>query len=248
MSFFDMFKSKRGSKKQENAAPKGEQRYEGERVNGVPHGKGTMYYASGNVYTGEFRNGQRNGQGEFTFTATGERYVGEFVNDEYCGKGKFYYHAGGVYEGQFMNSERSGMGVFYYKDGSRYEGSWVADKRTGYGKMFYADGRTYRGMFFNGDLTDGFMTMKNENGEWEDTRYGTQVDFTAVPIVFLVSYPEENKVQVIKEVRELTGWGLAHAKDVVENVPQLIKTRATPEDIDEIMARLDPLGAVIKLK
>ncbi|MBQ8194702.1 MAG: ribosomal protein L7/L12 [Oscillospiraceae bacterium] len=248
MSFFSIFRSKRGAKNQDSTTANTVQKYEGEQLNGQPHGMGTMVYPSGNTYTGEWKNGVRNGNGEYVFASTGEKYVGEFADGEYCGKGKYYYQAGAVYEGQFMNSERCGMGIITYKDGSRYEGSWVADKRTGYGKMFYTDGRVYRGMFLNGDMTDGFMTMKNENGEWEDTRYGTQVDFTAVPLLFLVSYPEENKIQVIKEVRELTGWGLAHAKDVVENVPQLIKTRATPEDIDETMARLDPLGAVIKMK
>ena len=148
----------------------------------------------------------------------------------------------------FRSKRKAKVNNAAVSDEVRYEGSLIGDVRTGYGKLFYSDGRVYRGMFLNNELTDGFMTMKNENGALVDVRYGTQVDLNAVPVVILETYPEGNKMQMIKEVRELTGWGLAHARDVVENVPQLIKTRATESDIESIRSRLEPLGAVIKIK
>ncbi len=148
----------------------------------------------------------------------------------------------------FRSKRRAKSNNAVVSEEARYEGSLIGDVRTGYGKLFYSDGRVYRGMFLNNELIDGFMTTKNQNGELVDVRYGTQVDLTAVPVVFLESYPAEHKMQVIKEVRELTGWGLAHARDVVENVPQLIRIRATTSDIELIRSRLEPLGAVIKIK
>ena len=148
----------------------------------------------------------------------------------------------------FRSKRKAKVNNAAVSDEVRYEGTLIGDVRTGYGKLFYSDGRAYRGMFLNNELIDGFMTMKNENGALVDVRYGTQVDLNAVPVVILEAYPEGNKMQMIKEVRELTGWGLAHAKDVVENVPQLIKIRATESDIEIIRSRLEPLGAVIKIK
>ncbi len=42
---------------------------------------GTMTWADGDKYVGEFKNGKRNGQGTYTF-ADGDKYVGEFKDDK----------------------------------------------------------------------------------------------------------------------------------------------------------------------
>ncbi len=202
---------------------------------------------NGDTYNGEWQNGVAQGIGEYTF-ATGERYVGEFVNGIISGQGRFYYNNGCVYDGHFAKGKRDGSGTMTYPNGDRYEGSWIADRQTGYGKMYYADGRVYRGQFCNDKMTDGFMTVKNENGVWQEIRYGTEVDYSAEPVAVLVSCPYEKKILAIKEVREITSCGLAHAKDIVEHLPQLLKTRVTPEDVEDIRARLEPLGAVVEVR
>lgn len=247
MSFFDKI-SKLFGKKEGSSAAEGTDHYEGSLVNGVREGRGKMVYASGNIYCGEWHNGMRHGIGEFIFTATGERYVGEFQNDVFSGQGKLYLSGGMVYDGRFAKGKRDGGGTLLYPNGDRYEGSWLADKICGYGKYYYADGRAYRGMFFDNKMTDGFLTTRNDKGEWVEVRFGDYVNEPKGTQVYLESYPYAHKIMVIKEVREVTGYGLAMAKDIAEsaeNVPQLLKNGASPEDIDDIKRRFEPLGAVI---
>jgi hypothetical protein len=57
--------------------------YEGEFVEGERHGQGTYVYATGNTYRGSFKFGQCHGTGTFTYVTNGETYEGEFGNGEY---------------------------------------------------------------------------------------------------------------------------------------------------------------------
>ena len=50
--------------------------------------QGTVAYASGNKYVGEFKDGKRHGKGAYTFT-NGNKYVGEFKDDYFSGQGTF---------------------------------------------------------------------------------------------------------------------------------------------------------------
>lgn len=247
MSVFDKIGAFFG-KKEVPSDNKGKDHYEGDLVNGVREGRGKMVFASGNTYNGQWKNGMMHGLGEFVFTETGERYVGDFANGTYHGQGKLYSANGFVYDGGFARGKREGGGTLLNPNGDRYEGSWLADKICGYGKYFYADGRVYRGMFFDNNMTDGFLTTKNDNGEWVEVRFGTEVNEQKGTLIYLDSYPYENKIKIIKEVREVTGHGLAMAKDIAENVPQLLKNDASLQDIDDIMKRFDPLDAVIRIK
>ncbi len=208
----------------------------------------TVTLPNGDTYNGAWQGNLMHGMGEYNFSSTGEKYIGEFAKGKFSGQGRFYYRNGYVYDGCFSNGKRDGNGTMTYPNGDRYEGNWIADKRIGYGKMYYADGRVFRGNFLGDDMTDGFMTMKNENGTWQEVRYGTEVDYTAAPVVMLVSYPADRKMQIIKEIREYTECGLAHAKDISENTPQPLKFRASPEDIQNAIDRFEPLGAVIQIK
>jgi len=53
------------------------------------NGNGTMHYASGGRYQGEFVNGLQHGQGTF-FYANGDRYVGPWANGKQEGMGTYY--------------------------------------------------------------------------------------------------------------------------------------------------------------
>ena len=57
-----------------------------------------------------------------------------------------------------------------------------------------------------------------------------------------------NKINVIKEVRSLTGLGLKEAKDLVESAPKPVKEGATKEEADKIKAQLEKAGAKVELK
>ncbi len=58
----------------------------------------------------------------------------------------------------------------------------------------------------------------------------------------------ENKVKVIKVVRELTGLGLKEAKDLVDTAPKMVKEGATKEEANDIKAKLEAEGAKVTLK
>lgn len=70
-----------------------------------------------------------------------------------------------------------------------------------------------------------------------------QTDFT----VTLVD-AGATKIQVLKEVRAITGLGLKEAKDLVDNTPKTIKEGAKKEEAEEIKKKLEELGAKVELK
>ena len=58
----------------------------------------------------------------------------------------------------------------------------------------------------------------------------------------------DKKIEVIKEVRAITGLGLKEAKDLVEGAPKPVKEGATKDDADKIKAQLEKAGAKVELK
>ena len=91
-------------------------RYIGQVLNGVPEGKGVIYWNNG------------------------DRYEGDWKNDNKEGKGIYYSNNGDRYEGDFKNGNKEGKGIYYYNNGNRYEGEWKNDNREGNGIMYYNDG------------------------------------------------------------------------------------------------------------
>ena len=65
--------------------------------------------------------------------------------------------------------------------------------------------------------------------------------------VVMTSFGAE-KIKVIKEVRGITGLGLAEAKAMVEGIPAKIKEGASKEEAEEIKAKLEAVGAKVELK
>ena len=57
----------------------------------------------------------------------------------------------------------------------------------------------------------------------------------------------EKKIQVIKVVREITGLGLKHAKDLVDGAPKNVKEGVSKADAEEIKAKLEEAGAAVEL-
>ena len=56
-----------------------------------------------------------------------------------------------------------------------------------------------------------------------------------------------NKINVIKEVRAITGLGLKEAKDLVEKAPSVIKPEASKEEADKIKAQIEAAGGKVKI-
>jgi large subunit ribosomal protein L7/L12 len=58
----------------------------------------------------------------------------------------------------------------------------------------------------------------------------------------------EKKIEVIKEVRAITGLGLKEAKDLVEGAPKTVKEAVAKKDAEEMKKKLEAVGASVELK
>jgi large subunit ribosomal protein L7/L12 len=58
----------------------------------------------------------------------------------------------------------------------------------------------------------------------------------------------DKKINVIKEVRAITGLGLKEAKDMVEAAPKAVKEGASKDEAEEIKKKLEEAGATVELK
>jgi large subunit ribosomal protein L7/L12 len=58
----------------------------------------------------------------------------------------------------------------------------------------------------------------------------------------------DKKIEVIKEVRAITGLGLKEAKDLVEGAPKPVKEGVNKDEADKIKAQLEKAGAKVELK
>ncbi len=70
-----------------------------------------------------------------------------------------------------------------------------------------------------------------------------QTEFTVV-----LAGVGEKKIQVIKEVRAITGLGLKEAKDLVDGAPKPVKEGASKTEAAEIKKKLEEAGATVELK
>jgi large subunit ribosomal protein L7/L12 len=70
-----------------------------------------------------------------------------------------------------------------------------------------------------------------------------QTEFTVV-----LAVAGEKKINVIKEVRAITGLGLKEAKDLVEAAPKPVKEGVNKEEAAKIKAQLESAGATVELK
>jgi len=58
----------------------------------------------------------------------------------------------------------------------------------------------------------------------------------------------EQKINVIKVIKEVTGLGLKEAKDMVDGAPKTIKENMKKEDAEELKKKLETVGAVVELQ
>ena len=70
-----------------------------------------------------------------------------------------------------------------------------------------------------------------------------KTEFTAV-----LAALGDKKIEVIKEVRALTGLGLKEAKDLVEGAPKAVKEGVSKDEAEKIKAQLEKAGAKVELK
>lgn len=121
-------------------------------------------------YDGE-RNatGQREGRGTMRF-ANGEIYEGEWKEDKYEGRGIYRYPDGAVYDGEYVAGKKEGHGSYRFADGATYVGEYVAGKQEGCGKYRFANGNMYEGNF-KANTMDGRGVYRYADGTEYDGEF-----------------------------------------------------------------------------
>ncbi len=89
----------------------------------------------------------------------------------------------------------------------------------------------------------GMMQMAMPGGGGGEEAAAEQTEFDVV-----LSAAGDKKIQVIKEVRAITGLGLKEAKALVDEAPKPVKEGVTKEEADEIRGKLEEVGAVVEVK
>ena len=92
---------------------------------GVKHNCfGKVTYTNSHVYEGEFRDGNRNGQGSYIFPI-GVKYVGSWRDGKRSGQGTITFVDGSKYVGEWSDDKRNGLGIEYNPEGKvRRSGNW----------------------------------------------------------------------------------------------------------------------------
>ncbi len=85
----------------------------------------------------------------------------------------------------------------------------------------------------------GAMPAGAAGGEAAEEKDSFTVELTAAG---------ENKINVIKAVREVTGLGLKEAKDLVDGAPKAVKENAAKAEAEELKKKLEEAGATVTLK
>jgi len=64
----------------------------------------------------------------------------------------------------------------------------------------------------------------------------------------VLSSAGNEKIKVIKVVREITGLGLKEAKELVDNAPKPVKEAVSKEEAEQVKAKLEEVGAAVEVK
>ena len=146
---------------------------------------GTFTWEGGTIYIGEWKDGQKNGQGTQLYGSetqwAGDKYVGQFKSGEFHGQGTYIFSSGDIYAGGFKDNQTSGQGILTRANGDRYVGQHEGGSSNGQGTYNYADGRRYVGEWKNdkknGQGTFNWLNGDKYVGEWQDDKQNGQGSF-----------------------------------------------------------------------
>jgi len=118
------------------------------------HGKGRMVCKNGDMYWGEWKNGERHGKGTYIWQ-DGEKYQGEFKDGKYHGQGTYTWPNEPKYVGQWRKGKFHGRGTITFTKDSEYKGKFKNGKMHGKGAYTWEGGRKkYIGKFKDGGICD----------------------------------------------------------------------------------------------
>ena len=77
---------------------------------------------------------------------------------------------------------------------------------------------------------------------------GAAADAAPSEVDVILKHPGQNKLAVIKLVKEVTGLGLGEAKALVDGAPKAVKEHISPEEAEALKAKLVEAGAEVEVK
>ncbi|CDW71402.1 UNKNOWN [Stylonychia lemnae] len=130
-------------------------------------------FKTGAVYTGQWKGGFRDGEGEQRWP-DGAMYIGEWRENRAHGRGKFIHVDGDIYDGFWANDKANGHGIYKHVNGAQYEGEWKDDLQHGRGIETWTDGSRYEGNYSQG-RKDGIGTYQwndqsQYTGDWVENK------------------------------------------------------------------------------
>ncbi|MCR9052341.1 caspase family protein [Phaeodactylibacter xiamenensis] len=149
--------------------------YTGWFRNGNRDGQGICHYPNGNTYEGDWKNGHPHGYGTMTY-ANGQECYGQWENGRSVEGCQNTMKAGNeVQSGCVSGNCVNGKGRIVYLDRSEYEGWFNKGKPNGRGVMYRANGNRYVGEFKNGFYHgEGVLYRPNQpalEGQWMDGEF-----------------------------------------------------------------------------
>ena len=126
-------------------------------------GKAEVQYTNGDTYTGDFKDGVREGEGTYVYGETGNKYEGHWKLNKKSGIGKMTFGTDAEYYGHFEEGKRNGEGVYkYLKTKDLYSGSWKNGLKHGKGTFIFFDTKMkIVGEWANGQITHGRWIFAN---------------------------------------------------------------------------------------
>ena len=83
-----------------------------------------MIYVNKDIYSGQWKNGKKDGQGTYIFNDTGMKFVGLFKGGNLT-NGKWTYPNGTFFEGNFDNNQPKGEGKWNFENGNVVKGVYT---------------------------------------------------------------------------------------------------------------------------
>lgn len=122
----------------------------------------TMTYKNGDIYKGDWKNGNMDGYGTMTWKDKSE-YVGYWKEGKRQGKGTKTWDNGNFkYDGEWNDDKMHGEGILIGKNGDVFKGQWKNGMQD-QGMMKWKNGNVYDGTFKNGSRNVG--ELKTETGK-----------------------------------------------------------------------------------
>ncbi|ESS70564.1 hypothetical protein TCDM_00708 [Trypanosoma cruzi Dm28c] len=197
----------------------------GNWVNNYRCGMGAFYSSCGYTYEGEFEDDLPQGHGVEHFPS-GEVYVGEFLEGRPHGRGVTYYpRNGSIYIGEYSRGEKHGRGVIFYENGDVFEGSWVGGRRSGEGISTFLETRDR----FNQSKRCNFRRCVRAQWHGDKCKWETVSSDPTHEAPSLSRYIDEGLVKPLENLEIPFGCSVGNlymAHELVREIPPVLLRRA----------------------